>query len=62
LREEIEAAFEIEEGKTALAVMKNDLTRAETIDKAHGRIEQRRLVVTSQMNDYLKWPHLEQVF
>jgi predicted transposase YbfD/YdcC len=62
LREEIEAAFKIEEGKTALAVMKNDFTRAETIDKAHGRIEQRRVVVTSQMKGYLKWPHLEQVF
>src|SRR6185503_4780352 len=26
------------------------------------RIEVRRLVVTSQMKDYLQWPHLEQVF
>jgi predicted transposase YbfD/YdcC len=61
LRAEIEAAFEIEEGKTSLKAMKNDLTRAETIEKGHGRIEQRRLVVTSQMKGYLKWPELEQV-
>jgi predicted transposase YbfD/YdcC len=62
LRTEIEAAFAIEEGQTALPLMKNDLARAETIEKGHGRIEVRRLVVTSQMKGYLRWPHLEQVF
>lgn len=62
LREEIETAFEIEEGHTRLPGMKNDFTQAETIEKGHGRIEQRRLMVTSQMKGYLKWPHLEQVF
>lgn len=59
LRAEIEAAFEIEEGQTALPVMKNDFSHAETIEKGHGRIEVRRLTVTSQMKGYL---HLEQVF
>lgn len=62
LRQEIETAFEIEEGKTALKVMENDLQRAETIEKGHGRIEQRRLVVTSLLKGYLQWPYLEQVF
>jgi predicted transposase YbfD/YdcC len=62
LREEIEAAFEIEEGKTSLPVMKNDFSRAETIEKGHGRIEARRVVVTSQMKGYIQWPHIEQVF
>lgn len=62
LRAEIEAAFAIEEGKTALPVMPNDLARAQTIEKGHGRIEARRLVVTSQMQGYEQWPHLEQVF
>lgn len=62
LREEIEAAFEIEEGKTRLPAMKNDFQRAETIEKGHGRIEERRLTATGQMKGYLKWPHLEQVF
>jgi predicted transposase YbfD/YdcC len=62
LRAEIEAAFEIEEGKTALKAMKNDFSRAETIEKGHGRIEQRRLVATSLLKGYLQWPSLEQVF
>lgn len=39
LRAEIEVAFAIEEGKTALPAMNNDLARAETIEKGHGRIE-----------------------
>jgi predicted transposase YbfD/YdcC len=62
LRAEIEAGFAIEEGKTALKAMKNDFKQAETIDKGHGRIEQRRLVATSMLNEYLGWPSLEQVF
>jgi predicted transposase YbfD/YdcC len=61
LREEIEAAFEIEQGHSRLPVMKNDFSHAETIEKGHGRIEVRRLTVTSQMKGYLKWPHVEQV-
>jgi predicted transposase YbfD/YdcC len=62
LRAEIEAAFEIEEGKRALKAMKNDFSRAETIEKGHGRIEQRRLVATSLLKGYMQWPWLEQVF
>ena len=62
LREEIEAAFEIEQGHSRLPVMKNDFSHAETIEKGHGRIEVRRLTVTSQMKGYLQWPHIEQVF
>src|SRR5436853_108238 len=62
LRAEIEAAFEIEAGKTALPAMKNDFTQAQTVEKGHGRIEVRRLTATSQMKGYLQWPKLEQVF
>jgi predicted transposase YbfD/YdcC len=62
LRAEIASAFEIEGGKTALKVLKNDFERSETIEKGHGRIEQRRLVATSMLKGYLEWPSLEQVF
>jgi predicted transposase YbfD/YdcC len=62
LRAEIEAGFQIEEGKTALKALKNDFERVETIEKGHGRIEQRRLVTTRMLNQYLGWPHLEQVY
>lgn len=32
------------------------------IDKGHGRIEQRTLTASTGLNDYLKWPGLQQVF
>jgi predicted transposase YbfD/YdcC len=59
---DIEAGFEIEEGKTSLKVLKNDFERAETIEKGHGRIEQRRIVASSMLKGYLEWPGLEQDF
>lgn len=62
LRSEIEALFDIEEGKTSLKEMSNDLERAETIDKEHGRVEQRRITTSSMMCGHLKWPGLKQVF
>lgn len=62
LRCEIETLFEIEEGKTNLPVMKNELSRAETLDKEHGRIEQRRITSSSLMCGHMQWPGLKQVF
>lgn len=35
---------------------------AETIDRAHGRIEHRHLTVSSALSDYSTWPGLQQVF
>jgi len=37
-------------------------TYAETITSGHGRLEYRYLTLSSQLNDYLHWPHLGQVF
>ena len=34
----------------------------ETVDKGHGRIEIRRIWTSSEMNDYIEFPHLNQVF
>jgi predicted transposase YbfD/YdcC len=62
LRADIEAVFEIEEGKTALKTMKNDLRRAATIDKQHGRLEQRRLTSSGMLAGQVDWPGLKQVF
>jgi predicted transposase YbfD/YdcC len=62
LRADIASAFEIEESKTALKATKNDFQRSETIEKGHGRIEERRLVATAMLKGYLEWPSLEQVF
>lgn len=35
---------------------------AHTVTSGHGRLEHRYLTVSSQLNDYLDWPHLGQVF
>jgi hypothetical protein len=34
---------------------------ATTLDKGHGRVEVRQLVASTELNDYLAWPHLAQV-
>jgi predicted transposase YbfD/YdcC len=39
-----------------------DLETVRTLSKGHGRIEERRLTVSSQLKDFLTWPYLEQVF
>lgn len=37
------------------------LDSAETVEKAHGRLEVRRLWSTTQLNEYLDFPHCAQV-
>lgn len=32
------------------------------VNKGHGRIEKRTIMVSTELNDYLDWPHLAQVF
>jgi len=32
------------------------------VNKSHGRIEQRTIMVSTLLNDYLDWPHVAQVF
>jgi predicted transposase YbfD/YdcC len=39
-----------------------DFETACTINKGHGRIEKRTIMVSSQLNDFLDWPYLDQVF
>jgi predicted transposase YbfD/YdcC len=39
-----------------------DVRMATTTHKRNGRIEQRTLMASTQLNDYLEWPHVAQVF
>lgn len=39
-----------------------DFETTHTVSKGHGRLEERSLTVSSQLNDFLDWPYLEQVF
>ncbi len=36
--------------------------QAQTVNKGHGRIEKRVLLTSTQLNDYLDWPSVAQVF
>jgi len=40
----------------------HDFHTAVAHNKAHGRIEERRLTSSELLNDYLDWPHVRQVF
>lgn len=39
-----------------------DFTTARQLDHAHGRLEERRITVSSWLQDYSDWPYLAQVF
>jgi len=39
-----------------------DFESAQTTNKGHGRIDERKITVSSQLNDFLDWPFLKQVF
>ena len=63
LREDIATLFERENPGDGFCTEKAaTITRAETIDKGHGRLEQRILRASSDLNDYLDWPYVQQVF
>lgn len=42
--------------------LSKDFQRFSKVNKSHGRIEQRTIMVSSLLNDYLDWPHVAQVF
>jgi len=39
-----------------------DFEDATTVNKGHGRIEVRKITISSQLRDFFDWPYLEQVF
>ncbi|MGI8586589.1 MAG: ISAs1 family transposase [Chloroflexia bacterium] len=63
LQEELATLFEAPEMQSAkaAALLKFDYREASTINKGHGRIEQRRAVASSELVDYSRWPGLAQV-
>lgn len=44
------------------APLSADIHMATTTHKRNGRIEQRTVMTSTQLNDYLQWPHVAQVF
>jgi predicted transposase YbfD/YdcC len=61
-RQAIEQLFAPEKPVPGLGCPAMDFRCAKTVDKAHGRLEERSLTASSLLNDYLDWPHLGQVF
>lgn len=45
-----------------MAYLPKDFETAQRVNKSHGRLEQRTIIVSSQLNDFLDWPYVEQVF
>jgi predicted transposase YbfD/YdcC/uncharacterized protein (DUF2384 family) len=62
LRQDIELLFEPEECPKGFSPALKDFRTASTLDKGHGRLEQRHITVSSELKDYLEWPYAEQVF
>jgi predicted transposase YbfD/YdcC len=61
-RQAIETLFEPEDDLPGFSDGPHDFRTARTTDKAHGRLEQRTLTLSSELKEYLDWPYCEQVF
>jgi predicted transposase YbfD/YdcC len=61
-RQAIEQLFAPEKPVAGLGCPPMDFQQAKTVNKAHGRLEERTLTVSSLLNDYLDWPEVAQVF
>lgn len=63
LEEDIRLWFEPEpEPIPGQGRLPKDFETVKEISKGHGRLEERTLTVSSQLNDFLNWPYLQQVF
>ncbi len=63
LRADIEKLFEPDPSLVkGFSAGPTDYQQTQTINKGHGRIETRRLTVTSQLQETSHWPYLAQVF
>ncbi len=62
LRDDIKTLFEGEQCAPGFSPAIKDFCSATTTDKGHGRVERRTLTASDQLNDYLDWPYVQQVF
>lgn len=60
LRADIEAHFTA--SRLPAFAKEDDFRTHTTIEKGHGRFEERTLTASTGLNEYLDWPHLGQVF
>lgn len=62
LRQDIETLFEPEKTVKGFSAATRDFRKGETIEKSHGRLEHRTLMASTELNGYLNWPGVKQVF
>ncbi len=62
LRQDVELLFEPEKTVKGFSRGPRDFRTDQTVEKAHGRQERRRLTVSAELKRYLDWPGAEQVF
>jgi predicted transposase YbfD/YdcC len=62
LHHDIEQWFAPESHVKGFSPAAKDFQTARTVDKGHGRREERTLTTSSLLNDYLDWPGVAQVF
>jgi predicted transposase YbfD/YdcC len=62
LRQDIEELFVPEPNELGTAALPMDFTTVRTLEKGHGRIEERMLTTSSMLADSTPWPYVVQVF
>lgn len=62
LKADIAAAFEPVPCAPGHSAVPEDRRTASTVDKGHGRLEKRIITATDELNDFLDWPGVQQVF
>lgn len=62
LKEAIVTLFAPEGCRPGFAPAVTEFRTAKTVEKGHGRIEERTLTASTDLTGYLDWPHAQQVF
>jgi hypothetical protein len=62
LYDEIRTLFEPVVTRPGWSAPPMDFRTAQTVEKGHGRLEKRRITVSSLLADYSQWPQAAQVF
>jgi hypothetical protein len=62
LREAIAQLFASPIRAPGWGIPPNDFQTAKRLNKRHGRLEERILISSELLNDYLDWPYVAQVF
>ena len=59
---DLELLFERPRVATGWSDPTTDFSTVSTVEKGHGRLEQRTMTVSHMLQEYVDWPYLEQVF